>query len=275
MIAITPKEVALFADFIHRQTGIVLDSSKGYLLESRLGPLLADSQMQSFSEFFAAGHLRPEWVGQVVDAISTHETSFFRDHRPFELLQNTILPSLFSHRPGNEPPAKRTILSAACSTGQEVYSLAMTIAELLGNDLERWPITITGLDVSELAINKARQGRYSKHEVERGLPPTLRQRYFTPQGDGWQIRHDLQAMTTFSKNNLLTSPTPEEGYDLILCCNVAIYFNQENRCRLFAKIAAALRQGGMLIIDATESLLGISDLFTRHESCHTVFFEKK
>lgn len=275
MIAITPTEVALFADFIHRQTGIVLDSSKGYLLESRLGPLLENSQMDSFSEFFHAGHLRPEWVGQVVDAISTHETSFFRDQRPFELLQATILPTIFGHRQASAPPVRRHILSAPCSTGQEAYSLAMTIAEFLGDDLGRWPITITGIDISEFAINKARQGRYSKHEVERGLPPALRQRYFTPEGDWWQIRHDLQAMTNFTQRNLLTSPPPEEGYDLILCRNLAIYFNQEDRCRLFDQIASSLRQGGILIIGSTESLLGISDHFSRHESDHSVFFEKK
>ena len=277
MIAITPKEVELFAEFIHARTGIVLDSTKGYLLESRLGPMLEEYGARSFTEFFHAGHRLSEWVARVVDAISTHETSFFRDQRPFELLQTKILADFISQRQkGLEPPSSGLhIWSAACSTGQEVYSVGMNIAELLGSELSRWNITITGTDISDFALNKARQGLYTSYEVERGVPLDFRQKYFESQGEFFKVRADLQAMTVFKKINLLSAAEGSGLYDIILCRNVAIYFNQENRRRLFERMAACLRPGGILIIGATESLCGVSDRFVRNESCNTVYFQAK
>lgn len=277
MIPITPDEVALFADFIHNRTGIVINGTKAYLLESRLSPLLEEYGTTTFTDFFYAGSRSPEWVTRVVDAISTHETSFFRDQRPFELLQSKILPALLG-KGQNESgplPSGLKIWSAACSTGQEVYSIGMTIAELLGQQMSRWHITITGTDISEAAINKAREGLYTTYEVDRGVPPALRPKYFEPRGELLQIRSDLQAMASFRKMNLLAKPEDDGLYDIILCRNVAIYFNQENRCRLFARIADCLTPGGILIIGSTESLLGVSDRFTRNEDCNTAYFRRR
>jgi chemotaxis protein methyltransferase CheR len=295
-MAITPGEVTLFAEFIHARTGIVLNSTKAYLLESRLEPMMKEYGASNFTDFFYAGCHSAEWVTRVVDAISTHETSFFRDQRPFELLQSKILPDFFGKRqnslapsPSNlsgdytESPSETSgdytksrpglrIWSAACSTGQEVYSIGMIIAELLGQELSRWNIAITGTDISESAINKARQGLYTAYEVERGVPVKLRQKYFESQGEMLQVRSDLQAMTSFKKMNLLAASEGNELYDIILCRNVAIYFNQENRSRLFEKIADCLRPEGILIIGSTESLLGVSDRFSRNEYCNTVYF---
>lgn len=294
---ITPGEVALFAEFIHDRTGIVLDSTKAYLLKSRLVPLLEEAGASNFTDFFYAGYRSPEWGARVVDAISTNETSFFRDQRPFELLQSKILPDLFSkRRSGLEPPPSRIngdsvqypleghfihpaselrIWSAACSTGQESYSLGMIIAELLGKETGDWDITITGTDISKSAISKARKGVYTRYEVERGVPPELRSKYFEPQGELLQVREELRAMTVFKEMNLLAASAGNPLYDIILCRNVAIYFNQENRCRLFARIATCLRPDGILIIGSTESLVGVSDRFTREESCNTVYFRNK
>ncbi len=277
MIAITPKEVELFAEFIHERTGIVVNSTKSYLLESRLGPMLDEAGASNFTDFFYAGYRSAEWVARVVDAISTHETSFFRDQRPFELLQTKILPDFFGRQqPGlGPPPSGLQIWSAACSTGQEVYSLCMIVAELLGREMSRWHITITGTDISDFALCKGRQGLYSSYEIERGVPPGLRQKYFEPQGKLLKVSADLQAMTVFKKMNLLASPEANGLYDIILCRNVAIYFNQENRRRLFERIVACLRPQGILIIGSTESLFGVTDRFTRHESCNTVYFQVK
>lgn len=276
MIAITPEEVTLFAEFIHARTGIVLNSTKAYLLESRLGQMLDESGAKNFTDFFYDGYRSEEWVALVVDAISTHETSFFRDQRPFELLQTKILPEMLGKRQnGIEATSPGLqIWSAASSTGQEAYSIAMILAELLGGDMKRWQITITGTDISELAVNKARQGLYTSYEVERGVPLALRQKYFESQGKLLKIRADLQAMTVFTKTNLLAAPVENGVYDIILCRNVAIYFNQENRRRLFEAIAACLRPQGILIIGSTESLFGVSDRFIRNENCNTVYFQK-
>lgn len=277
MITITPKEVVLFAEFIHAHTGIVLNSTKAYLLESRLGPMLEESGASNFTDFFYASYRSSEWVSRVVDAISTHETSFFRDQRPFDLLQSKILPDYFDKRQ-NDPEAYASglkIWSAACSTGQEAYSLAILIAELLGSGIGRWNITITGTDISDIAIDKARQGLYTSYEVERGVPLMLRQKYFESQGELFKIRDDLQAMTVFKKMNLLATSGVNGLYDIILCRNVAIYFDQENRRRLFEKIATCLRPEGILIIGSTESLHGVSDHFMRNESCNTFYYQVK
>ncbi|MCJ7601239.1 MAG: protein-glutamate O-methyltransferase CheR [Desulfobulbaceae bacterium] len=276
MIAITPKEVKLFAEFIHARSGIVLNSTKAYLLESRLGPLLDEYGAKNFTDFFYAGYRSEQWGARVVDAISTNETSFFRDQRPFELLQTKILPEIFGKRQNGigTTPAGLRIWSAACSTGQEVYSIAMIIAELLGSEMKKWHITITGTDISDVALNKAKQGLYTRYEVERGVPLDFCQKYFESQGELLKVRADLQAMTVFNKTNLLAVSARRGVYDIILCRNVAIYFNQENRRRLFQTIAACLRSEGVLIIGSTESILGISDRFIRNESCNTVYFLK-
>lgn len=277
MIFITPKEIVLFAEFIYAHTGIVLNSTKAYLLESRLAPMLDEFGATNFTDFFYAGYRSSEWVSRVIDAMSTHETSFFRDQRPFDLLLTKILPEYFDKRP-NKPEAFSPglqIWSAACSTGQEVYSIAMVIAELLGRNIGQWDITITGTDVSDIAINKARQALYTSYEVDRGVSLRLRQKYFESQGELLKIRDDLQTMTGFKKSNLLASSGVNGLYDIILCRNVAIYFDQENRRRLFEKIATCLRPGGILIIGSTESLYGVSDHFTRKESCNTVYFQVK
>ncbi|RJX25973.1 MAG: protein-glutamate O-methyltransferase CheR [Desulfurivibrio sp.] len=277
MISITPAEVKLFAEFIHARSGIVINSSKAYLLESRLGPLLDEYGAKSFADFFYAGYRSEEWEARVVDAISTHETSFFRDQRPFALLQTKILPEFFVKRQNGSktaPPELR-IWSAACATGQEVYSIAMIIAELLGGAMKRWHITITGTDISDVAIARARQGLYTRYEVERGVPLALCRKYFESQGDLLKVRDDLQTMTVFYKTNLLTVAPEQFGrYDIILCRNVAIYFNQENRRRLFQTIASCLRSTGVLIIGSTESIVDASDLFSRTESCNTTYFQK-
>ncbi|MBU0910326.1 MAG: protein-glutamate O-methyltransferase CheR [Proteobacteria bacterium] len=277
MISITPKEVKLFAEFIHARSGIVVHSSKAYLLESRLGPLLDEYGAKSFAEFFYAGYGSEEWESLVVDAISTHETSFFRDQRPFELLQTNILPEFFGKRQNgiDTTPPRLQIWSAACSTGQEVYSLAMIIAELLGDEMKRWHITITGTDISDVAIDRARQGLYTRYEVERGVSLDLCRKYFEFQGELLKIRADLRAMTVFNKTNILgVAPERLGVYDIILCRNVAIYFNEENRRRLFETIAGCLRSEGVLIIGSTESIFGISDRFIRNEICNTIYFQK-
>lgn len=277
MITITPKELALFAEFIHQHTGIVLNSSKAYLLESRLAPLLDEAGVNTFTDFFTLGCRSPEWTSRVIDAMTTNETSFFRDQRPFDLLQATILPEIIRHRRENLATGRPalTIWSAACSTGQEVYTVAMIIAELLGSEAKRWDIRITGSDISAAALAKAGEGSYSRYEVDRGVPSHLRDRYFERKGEHLIIRPELRAMAVFKKINLLDIPRNLGRYDLIFCRNVGIYFNQQNRCRLFARIADCLHPDGTLIIGSTESLIGVCDSFVRHEERNTVYFRHK
>lgn len=277
MITITRQELELFAEFIHDHTGIVLNNSKAYLLESRLAPLLDEAGAKSFSEFFQAGCRSPEWTSRVIDAMTTNETSFFRDQRPFDLLQSKILPELIHQRreQGSATPPSLTIWSAACSTGQEVYTVAMVISELLKQEVKKWDIRIVATDISDAAIIKAREGVYSEYEVDRGVPPHLRDKYFEPRGDRLAVRPELRAMALFKKVNLLNIPHNFGTFDLIFCRNVGIYFNQENRCRLFNRVAECLHRQGVLIIGSTESLIGVNDCLVRHEVRNSVYFRLK
>ena len=277
MITISPKELEVFAEFTHARTGIVINSSKAYLLENRLAPLLDEAGAKSFFEFFQIVSHSPEWTTRIIDAITTNETSFFRDQRPFDLLHSTLLPEIINRRKAcrGSMPLTLNIWSAACSTGQEVYSVAMILAEFLGKEAREWNIKITGSDISTAVLSKASQGEYTPYEVDRGVPNHLRAKYFVPKGEMLVIRPELRAMTTFRKINLLAPAENIGQFDLVFCRNVGIYFNQENRCRLFTQIAGRLHAEGVLIIGSTESLIGVCDCFIRHEAQNTAFFRKR
>ncbi|MDA8160281.1 MAG: protein-glutamate O-methyltransferase CheR [Desulfobacteraceae bacterium] len=277
MIAITAEEVGLFARLIHDRTGIALDLGKAYLLENRLAPLLEEAGVTSFGEFFRLVARSSAWVPRIIDAIATNETSFFRDQRPFSLLRDKLLPELLSRRraeSGPSPPTLR-VWSAACSTGQEAYSVGMIVAELLGAEAEAWQVRIVGTDISSAAVVRAREGVYSRFEVDRGVPDRLRDKYFTPLGERLRVEAGLRAMSVFLAANLLAPPDNLGQFDLIFCRNVGIYFNQENRRRLFANIARHLRSDGALFIGSTESLLGVCDLFVRRECLNSVYFQPR
>ena len=278
MISITAEEVGLFARLIHDRTGIALDLGKAYLLENRLAPLLEEAGVTSFGEFFRLVSRSSAWVPRIIDAIATNETSFFRDQRPFSLLRDKLLPELLGRRRAESdaslPPALR-VWSAACSTGQEAYSVGMIVAELLGAEAGAWQVRIVGTDISNAAVVRASEGVYSRFEVDRGVPDRLRDKYFTPLGERLRVEAGLRAMSVFLEANLLAPPDNLGQFDLIFCRNVGIYFNQENRRRLFANIAQHLRPDGALFIGSTESLLGVCDLFVRRECLNAVYFQPR
>lgn len=277
MIKITPSELNLIAQYIHEISGIYLDQSKSYLFETRLGSLVEGLGCKSYQEFLgkAKKDLTKNIERQIIDAISTNETLFFRDKGPFELLQHKLLPELIDARSSSTPALKTTIKiwSAASSTGQELYSIAIILKELL-KDVSRYNLKLLGTDISDNAISQASYGKYNKFEMERGLDQRYLQRYFTLFGDSWKIKDEIRAMVNFRKLNLMQPFSSLGKFDIIFCRNVAIYFTLEDRKKLFNKIADSLADDGFLVIGSTESLSGVCPRFVPKRHLRAIFYQK-
>ncbi len=278
MRKITPGELKIFIPYVNLLTGIVLDQSKAYLVESRLGPLLDTLQCENYSQLYtkARSDASKRVEKSIIDAITTNETYFFRDKTPFDLLKFKILPDHIDKVKAASPALRPTlsIWSAACSTGQEVYSIAMVLKEMIP-DISRWQITLMGADISDAAVQQASMGRYSKVEVERGMAPAQIQKYFNQEGNQWKVKDELRAMVQFSKGNLLQPLMGLPKFDIILARNVAIYFSMENRKIMYSQIANQLKPGGALMIGASESLMGLTDRFEQKNYMSSTFYALK
>ena len=273
-VKIKPDEIQLFAKYIYGVSGINIEASKAYLIETRLGRILESENCSSYSEFYhkikADGTRVLE--KKVVDAITTNETLFFRDANPFELLKHKILPEVIDRRASKSFSAPIRIWSAACSTGQEVFSIAIILKELLGA-INRYNIKLLGTDLSDAAIKQASYGSFNKFEIERGLPRECLQAYFTSNGASWKIKDEIRSMATFQKLNLMHPFSALGKFDIIFCRNVAIYFTLEDRKKLFHKIADALEPDGYLIIGSTESLTGVCPRFVPKRHLKSIFYQ--
>ena len=210
---------------------------------------------------------------RIVDAITTNETSFFRDTSPFDLLRHKMIPELIDRR-ARTGSARMRIWSAACSTGQEIYSIAMVLKELLG-DPDRYGIELLGTDISDDAVARASRGRFSPVEIGRGLSDAQRTRYYLPVAGGWQIRDEIRAMASFRKLNLMADFSALGRFDVIFCRNVAIYFTEKDRISLFGRMGRALEPGGYLVIGAMESLNGICPQFESRRHLRSTFYQMK
>ncbi|MDY7030544.1 MAG: protein-glutamate O-methyltransferase CheR [Thermodesulfobacteriota bacterium] len=279
MLKITPDEVKVMSKYVADITGIVLDQNKAYLIENRLGKLAEKLGCSSYSELYykVKSDASKSIEKKIINAITTRETLFFRDNSPFELLQHKILPDLIDKRSGgssNSVPIGIRIWSAACSTGQELYSIAITLKELL-QDMKGYRIKLFGTDISDDAITQASYGKYNKFEIERGLPKAKLQKYFTPLDNAWRIKDEIRAMASFKKHNLMDSFHSFGKWDIVLCRNVAIYFNLEERKKLFTKISTILEPDGYLIIGASEYLTGVCPIFEPKRYLKSVFYQVK
>lgn len=269
------EELNALSRYIETAAGIVLDETKGYLVESRLGPLLDELDCPSFGalERKASADRSGRTGDLIVDRISTNETSFFRDSHPFELFAHKILPDYFE-RNSLDKKAPFRIWSAACSTGQETYGIAMTLKEVLG-DFDHSAIRIVGSDISESALSYASRGLYSKLELSRGLSSNRLFRHFNRDGDGWRVTDEIRALIYFEKKNLLEGSGAFGPFDVVFCRNVAIYFSIENRRVLFDHLTDCMAPDGALIIGSTESLINVTARFERDEFRGKVFYRKK
>lgn len=277
-ITVTSEEFKTFAQYILEISGIALDVGKEYLLETRLNPLLGKFGCNSYQELLKKAKLdfKKEIENHIIDAISTNETYFFRDKSPFQLLQHKIFPDLIDKRSSKSLGLKPTIRlwSAANSTGQEIYSIAMTLLEM-GVSSKDYNIRLFGTDISDAAIAQASYGLYNKFEVARGLDPGRLNKYFDPHEDKYKIKDQLRAMAQFKKMNLMKPIMGIGKFDIVLCRNVMIYFTTEHRRKIYSNIAKVLEPDGYLLIGSTESLVNDTDLFMSNKYLNSVFYQFK
>ena len=276
MIKLLAEERQAVAQYIHSISAISLDPSKDYLIESRLSRLMEETRSRSFTELVnrsktdAGGSLKRK----IIDEITTNETLFFRDSSPFDLLRFKIVPDLVDRRGRLGQPIPIRVWSAACSTGQEIYSIAITLKELL-DDGKRYNIRLIGTDISDQAISRASEGVFSEIEVARGLGETTRNRFFRSHPRGWKICDEIRAMTTFRKINLMDDFSSLGKFDIVFCRNVAIYFNERDRASLFTRIEQRLESDGYLLVGSMESLSGISPNLEAKRHLRGVFYQIK
>ncbi|MDA3788714.1 MAG: protein-glutamate O-methyltransferase CheR [Desulfobacula sp.] len=258
---ITTKELIELAGIVHKQCGIVLKKNKAYLIESRLQPLIEEYCFSSFEALIAKAKDSSQLTNHIVDLMTTNETSFFRDKKPYALLKEKLLPDWQAN--WGQKCGNLNIWSSACSTGQEVYSIAITLMEYFKGNFFSQNIKIKASDISDSAIVKASHGQYSNYEVSRGLNAVQLKKYFTKEDSYWKIKDELRSMAYFEKMNLL-QPKGEYGkFDIIFCRNVAIYFSKTDRQQLFQTLSSCLNDHGVLIIGATESLYDINKQLKR------------
>jgi len=255
----TPLDYDYLRKLLKERSGLVLSADKQYLVESRLLPVARRAGFQGLSELVRSLQERnaQALIVEVVEAMMTNESFFFRDKIPFEHFRDTIMPALLTARAAQR---RIRISCAAASTGQEPYSLAMCLKEL-SKSLAGWRVDIIATDLSTEVLEKAKAGIYSQFEVQRGLPIQLLVRYFTQIGETWQIAPDIRAMVQYRPLNLLHDFSQIGTFDLVFCRNVLIYFDQETKIGVFDRLARVVERDGYLVLGAAETVVGLTDSF--------------
>jgi chemotaxis protein methyltransferase CheR len=242
---------------LKERSGLDLSADKQYLVESRLIPLARRAGLPGIAELVAKIKVGAEALtSDVVEAMTTNETFFFRDKIPFDHLRETILPALVQARASRR---SLRIWCAASSTGQEPYSIAMCVKEFAG--LAGWRVEILATDLSQEVLEKSKAGLYSQFEVQRGLPIQMLVKYFTQVGELWQLNADIRAMVQHRQLNLLQDFSHLGTFDVIFCRNVLIYFDLDTKIGIFERFSRMLEPDGVLALGAAESVVGISDAF--------------
>jgi len=254
---VTPSDYEFLRKLLKERSGLDLSSDKQYLVESRLIPLARRAGMPGIGELVAKIKGGADALtSEVVEAMTTNETFFFRDRIPFDHLRETILPALLQARASRR---SLRIWCAASSTGQEPYSVAMCVKEFAA--LAGWRVEIVATDLSQEVLEKSRAGIYSQFEVQRGLPIQLLVKYFIQTGELWQLNADIRAMVQHRQLNLLQDFSQLGTFDVIFCRNVLIYFDQDTKVGVFDRLSRMLEPDGVLLLGAAESVVGISDAF--------------
>jgi chemotaxis protein methyltransferase CheR len=255
---VTPLDYEFLRKLLKERSGLDLSADKQYLVESRLIPLARKAGLPGLPELVQKLKGGAEALtAEVVEAMTTNETFFFRDKLPFDHLKATILPELLQAR-----AARRSlrIWCAASSTGQEPYSIAMCLKEL-GPALTGWRVEIIATDLSQGVLEKSRAGLFSQFEVQRGLPIQLLVKHFTQIGELWQLNADIRAMVQFRQLNLLQDFSHLGVFDIIFCRNVLIYFDQDTKTNVFSRLARVVEPDGFLMLGAAETVVGLTDAF--------------
>ena len=254
----TPLDYDFLRKLLKERSGLDLSADKQYLVESRLIPLARKNGLSGIGELVSKMKSgAPSLITEVVEAMTTNETFFFRDKVPFDHLRDTILPALIQSRAARK---SLRIWSAASSTGQEPYSIAMCVKEMAAT-FAGWRIEIVATDLSQEVLEKSRSGIYSQFEVQRGLPIQLLVKYFAQIGELWQLNSEIRGMVQHKQLNLLQDFSHLGKFDVIFCRNVLIYFDQETKINIFDRMAKIIEPDGMLMLGAAETVVGITDAF--------------
>jgi chemotaxis protein methyltransferase CheR len=253
------SDFELISGLIKNGSGLVLTADKGYLLESRLGPVAHKYGHANLDALIAALRLSPrgQMLTDVVEAMTTNESFFFRDGKPFDMFRTKFLPEILER---NAATRTLRIWCAAASTGQEPYSLAMLLTEE-AKKLEGWNCQILATDLSNEALDRARSGIYTHFEVQRGLAIQRLIKFFEKQGELWQIKPDIRNMVQYRQFNLLHDPRPFGRFDVVFCRNVLIYFDQPTKTQVLNSISTVMDKDGILLLGGAETVFGISDMF--------------
>jgi chemotaxis protein methyltransferase CheR len=255
---VTPLDYEFLRKLLKERSGLDLSSDKQYLVESRLIPLARRAGLPGIAELVAKIKRGSDALtAEVVEAMTTNETFFFRDKIPFDHLREAVLPALLTARASRK---SLRIWSAASATGQEPYSIAMCLKEM-GAALAGWRVEIIASDLSLGVLEKARAGIFSQFEVQRGLPIQMLVKYFTQVGELWQVNADVRAMVQHRQLNLLQDFSHLGTFDIVFCRNVLIYFDGDTKVGIFDRLAKVLEPDGVLALGAAESVVGISDAF--------------
>jgi chemotaxis protein methyltransferase CheR len=251
---------AYVSDLVRRRSAIHLEAGKEYLVESRLQPLVRASGERSLDRLVSRLRSSPEGSlhAQVVEAMTTNETSWFRDRHPYDALESVILPNLLSRRARER---RLTVWSAATASGQEAYSIAMVLHERLGAD-PSWDVRVLATDLSEQMVRRTTAGRYSQLEINRGLPAARLVRHFTRVGAEWQVNQPLRRLVEVRQLNLATPFPPLPPIDVTFLRNVLIYFQVDSRRQILHRVQRVMRPGGYLVLGAAETTLDV-DAFER------------
>ena len=248
-------------DFVRAEAGIVLDAGKEYLVESRLAPIVRSEGLGSIDALVQSLRTskQTELHRKVVDAMTTNETTFFRDVDPFEFLRTDVLPRLIAARRVSK---RLSIWYAASSTGQEPYSVSILLREHFP-ELSDWRIEQVGTDISHKALDRAREGKYSQLEVNRGMPAKLLLKYFDKRGLDWQLKDNIRSMVSYQELNLNGSWPRLGPFDIVFIRNVMIYFDVAAKKSILGRIHDLLRPDGYLFLGAAETTLNLDDRFAR------------
>lgn len=258
-LEIAPENYRFLQQHVYAETGIVLENDKHYLFETRLMPIVRQWGLETINELCAM--LRAKGRGeigrQIVEAMTTNETYFFRDPAQYDAIRTVFLPRMREER---RETKQLRVWSAAASTGQEAYSLAMLLLEAKMDD---WNVQILGTDFSSQVLARARSGQYQQIEVNRGLPALLLVKYFRQTGSAWELSETVRRMVTFEPIDLRGSMQGLGPFDLVFCRNVMIYFDAQTRARILRELHGTLNRGGWLLLGGVEAAAGTEELFER------------
>lgn len=272
--ATLPAEAISFVcNLVRQHSAIELDAAKAYLIESRLGPVAKKHGFATTEDLIRGlkAAPKPDLRAHVVEAMTTNETSFYRDTHPFDALRHAVFPELLRLRAAQK---SLNIWSAACSTGQEAYSISMLIRDHFP-EMSAWKISILGTDLSDEVLEKARSAKFSQIEMNRGLPATLLAKHFVREGLNWQLAPQIRSMVTFSKLNLIERWPPMPTMDVVFLRNVLIYFSPATKKSILEKVRGLMAPHSVLFLGAAETTMNLDTEFVRVQSGNHVYYRLK